>query len=371
MLRNFEVLKDDPEAALDLYFQQCSILVECRDLAMIAATLANGGVNPATGERAVRQDFVESILSVMTTCGMYDFAGEWMYAVGMPAKSGVAGGVMAVLPGQLGLAVFSPRLDPRGNSVRGVAVCSDVSRDFNLHCLRAPRAARAVVRAAYDLGAMRSRRLRTGAERALLDAEGGCVRIFSLQGDLSFAAVEHVIRRVVEHEGPTDAVVFDVARVARIDGCAVVMLAELVRGLADAGTQLLLVGHDVHARFVRQLEERLVQEGSATPSSSSATSTRRSSGARNASSSGSIAPRSPSRSPSTTSASDSTRTASARSRPSSSRGSIPPGPSSSGRATAPKSSSCSCAGASASPSISPAARSGASPPFRPAWSSAS
>ena len=91
MLRNFDVLTTDPDAALDLYFGQCSIAVTCRDLSVIAATLANGGVNPLTGERALRHDLVESVLSVMTTCGMYDFAGEWVYSVGLPAKSGVAG----------------------------------------------------------------------------------------------------------------------------------------------------------------------------------------------------------------------------------------------------------------------------------------
>src|SRR5262249_33782669 len=122
LLRNFDVLTDDPDPALELYFKQCSILVDCRDLALIAATLANDGVHPISGERAVRNGLVDDILSVMTTCGMYDYAGEWVYAVGMPAKSGVAGGVMAVLPGQLGLGVFSPRLAVRGNSVRGVAV---------------------------------------------------------------------------------------------------------------------------------------------------------------------------------------------------------------------------------------------------------
>ena len=89
-----------------------------------------------TGERAARPEYVRDVLSVMTTCGMYDYAGEWVYWVGMPAKSGVAGGVLAVLPGQLGIGVFSPRLDARGNSVRGVAVCRDLSADFNLHFLR-------------------------------------------------------------------------------------------------------------------------------------------------------------------------------------------------------------------------------------------
>ena len=94
----------------ELYFQQCSISVTCRDLGIMAATLANRGVNPLTGKQAIRGEYVESVLSVMGTCGMYDYAGEWLYNVGMPAKSGVSGGVIAVLPGQLGIGVFSPPL---------------------------------------------------------------------------------------------------------------------------------------------------------------------------------------------------------------------------------------------------------------------
>src|SRR5204863_3166124 len=126
--------------------------------------------------------------------------------VGMPAKSGVAGGVLAVLPGQLGIGVFSPRLDARGNSVRGVAVCTDLSRDFSLHFLRVSRSARSTLRAEYDLGQMRSRRLRSDPERAALDAAGKRVRIYELQGDLSFAAVETLVRRIVA-SGPEIAVV--------------------------------------------------------------------------------------------------------------------------------------------------------------------
>ncbi len=99
MLRNFNILDDDPELALDLYFQQCSVLVTCLDLAIMAATLANGGINPVSGQRAVQQPYVEPILSIMSTCGMYNSAGEWIYDVGMPAKSGVSGGILAVLPG--------------------------------------------------------------------------------------------------------------------------------------------------------------------------------------------------------------------------------------------------------------------------------
>lgn len=260
MLRNFDVLTEHPDPALDLYFRQCSILVDCRDLAMIAATLANGGVNPVTGERAVPAALVESILSVMATCGMYDFAGEWMYAVGLPAKSGVAGGVLAVLPGQLGIGVFSPRLDARGNSVRGVAVCTDVSRDFNLHCLRVPRPTRAVVRAEWDLATRRSRRLRPDAERTVLDTRGQRARVLALQGDLSFAAVEAVVRRIVDVSGALDAVVLDLRRVARTERGAVAVLAELIGSLLRGGTLFVLVGADSHGAFVRQLDEHIAAE---------------------------------------------------------------------------------------------------------------
>ena len=90
MLRNYGIVDGDPEPALELYFKQCSILVDCRDLALIGATLANGGVNPVSGRRAVRAEFIDPILSVMTTCGMYDFAGEWAYRVGLPGYAATA-----------------------------------------------------------------------------------------------------------------------------------------------------------------------------------------------------------------------------------------------------------------------------------------
>jgi glutaminase len=257
MLRNFDILTDDPDDPLDLYFRQCSILVDCRDLAVMAATLANGGVNPATGQRAIRHELVESVLSVMSTCGMYDFAGEWLYAVGMPAKSGVGGGIMAVLPGQLGIGVFSPRLDGRGNSVRGVAVCKELSRDLNLHFLRVPRASRSTLRGEYDLLQMRSRRLRTAVERAALEAGRGRVRTLVLQGDLGFAAVEAVVRRVVDASAAIDVAIVDLKRVTSVETCAVDPFTRLTIDLAVAGKQLVLVGADDHTHFVRALEERL------------------------------------------------------------------------------------------------------------------
>jgi glutaminase len=133
LMLNFGMIDSNVDEVLDLYFQQCSILVNCRDLAVMAATLANNGVNPLTGERAVDQQYIKDILSVMYTCGMYDYSGEWVYRVGLPAKSGVGGGIIAVVPQQLGIAVFSPLLDPRGNSVRGIEVCKELSQRFRLH----------------------------------------------------------------------------------------------------------------------------------------------------------------------------------------------------------------------------------------------
>ncbi len=135
LLRNFGIISGDIRSVLDLYLQQCSVIINCHDLAVMGATLANGGLNPITGERAIAAEYVRDLLSVMYTCGMYDFAGEWVYKVGFPAKSGVGGGIIAVVPNQMGIAVFSPPLDERGNSIRGIEVCQELSRRFNLHIL--------------------------------------------------------------------------------------------------------------------------------------------------------------------------------------------------------------------------------------------
>ena len=133
LLLNFGLLHDEAEHALDLYFKQCSILVTCRDLATMAATLSNMGRNPLTGEQVFEPGYVKDILSVMFTCGMYDYSGQWAYEVGVPAKSGVSGGVMAVVNRQLGFATYSPRIDLHGNSRRGIEVCVDMASEFGLH----------------------------------------------------------------------------------------------------------------------------------------------------------------------------------------------------------------------------------------------
>lgn len=133
LMLNFGMIDQKIDEALDLYFQQCSIMVNCHDLALMAATLANKGINPITKEQAVKTCYIKDILSVMYTCGMYNFAGEWVYKVGLPAKSGVSGGIMVVVPNQGGIAVFSPLLDGNGNSIRGIKVCEELSQEMRLH----------------------------------------------------------------------------------------------------------------------------------------------------------------------------------------------------------------------------------------------
>ena len=127
------IIDDRVDETLDLYFAQCSVLVSANDLALIGATIANHGVNPLTGERVVAAHVTRDMLTVALTCGMYDYAGEWAFSVGIPAKSGVGGGILGVSPGAGGLATFSPRLDSIGNSIRGLRVFEELSERFDMH----------------------------------------------------------------------------------------------------------------------------------------------------------------------------------------------------------------------------------------------
>ncbi len=137
LMLSFGMLSDNIDDTLELYFQQCALLVSCRDLAIMGATLANGGVNPVTGERTIKRGYVKDILSIMLSCGMYDYSGEWAYRIGIPAKSGVGGGILAVVPGEAAIATYAPPLDAKGNSVRGIKVFEELSRRYNLHFLEA------------------------------------------------------------------------------------------------------------------------------------------------------------------------------------------------------------------------------------------
>lgn len=133
LLRATGAIAGDADAAVDLYFRLCSIRVTASDLARMGATLANIGENPVTGRTAFAVDAVRATLSVMFTCGMYDYAGNWAFDVGIPAKSGVGGGILGVVNRQLGIGTFSPRLDAKGNSARGILVFHDLAEELGLH----------------------------------------------------------------------------------------------------------------------------------------------------------------------------------------------------------------------------------------------
>ena len=133
LMRGSNMIRGSLDDALHLYFQQCSLLINTQDLATMAACFANGGVNPVTGKRALEQKYIRDLLSVMYTCGMYDSSGEWAYRIGLPAKSGVSGGIFAVVPNKMGIAVFSPPLDAIGHSVRGMQVFAALSEALDFH----------------------------------------------------------------------------------------------------------------------------------------------------------------------------------------------------------------------------------------------
>jgi len=119
LLKSYDRLYFDPDEATDIYTRQCSLDVTVHDLAVMASTLANGGVNPVTGETVVKPGVCRRVLAVMASAGLYELSGDWLYQIGVPGKSGVSGGIVTVAPGKGGLATYSPPLDAAGNSIRG------------------------------------------------------------------------------------------------------------------------------------------------------------------------------------------------------------------------------------------------------------
>jgi glutaminase len=127
LMSAYERFPGDPAVAVDLYTRQCAIAVTAKDLGVMAATLCNGGKNPVTGKQAIDARHVPGILAVMSTAGLYDDSGKWLFHTGLPAKSGVGGGIIAVSPGKFGIGTFSPPLDAAGNSVRGQRAIAAIS----------------------------------------------------------------------------------------------------------------------------------------------------------------------------------------------------------------------------------------------------
>jgi glutaminase len=138
LMRSAGSLTADVDETLWVYLRQCAVLVTADDLAVMAATLAGGGVNPVTGVRTMSSEVARHVLTVMATCGMYDYSGEWMLRVGSPAKSGVAGGVITASPATFGLGLYSPLLDAQGNSLRSVRACELLAERFSWHALAVP-----------------------------------------------------------------------------------------------------------------------------------------------------------------------------------------------------------------------------------------
>ncbi|KQR40574.1 glutaminase [Microbacterium sp. Leaf159] len=215
MLRTVGTLDAEPADVVRGYTRQCSVSVTVRDLARMGSVLAAGG-RTSDGEQVIAPAINRQVLSVMTTCGMYDSAGDWLTSVGIPAKSGVAGGLMGVLPGQVGIAVFSPRLDPHGNSTRGVRMFERMNHDLGLHLMTSTDAARSVSRRVEHDGAT----------------------VHEIAGDLHFMEAERVLRGFAEEPAGDDPVIVDLDRVQRANDIAKRMLLEGVR-------RLHLDGHDV------------------------------------------------------------------------------------------------------------------------------
>lgn len=219
---------DEPVAAVERYVRGCSLSVDVRDLSRMAATLANGGIQPETGERLMAEATARQVLSVMATCGMYDAAGDWLSTVGIPAKSGVAGGIIGVLPGQVGVAVFSPGLDAHGNSARGVEMMRRLSTDMGMHLMnpgRPSRSALADVRVEDD------------------------TTVYVLGGDLLFASAESLIRHLVQHPPQTTQVVLDISRVDEVTDVGRRMAVEAKRRLELDGLSVSITDVEGSARL--------------------------------------------------------------------------------------------------------------------------
>jgi glutaminase len=240
---NSGMIEGNVEEHLELYFRQCAILVTARDLAVMAATLANGGINTLTGERALPAEHVRDVLSVMNTCGMYDYAGGWQFSIGLPAKSGVGGGIMAVLPGRLGIGVFSPLLDAVGNSERGVKVCEDISRYCRVHLLDYRAGNQTAIRRIYRGNEVRSKRVRRDGDSRALDEIGNQIVVYELQGDLAFPEAEAVTRRVMQDAESGVFFVLDFERLFRVDSVALKLIRDLGVFLKTQNKELVISGY--------------------------------------------------------------------------------------------------------------------------------
>lgn len=231
MLRSYGIIKDTAHDAVFSYVQQCSILVNVRDLAVMGATLANGGVQPRTGKQVLKPEICRQVQSVMVSAGMYNGAGQWLFDVGIPAKSGVSGGILGTLPGQLGIATFSPRLDSKGNSVRGVRVFEQLSKDMGLHLM-----------ATEPFGGDALREI----------TSDGYTTTIHVQGTLNFSAAEELLWEVLPRELPNERIIVDLTEVRRARVAGSRILLDGITALEESGADVAV--YDPH--FVLKTHER-------------------------------------------------------------------------------------------------------------------
>ena len=245
LLRSAGALGQEPRPAVEGYIRQCAASVTVRDLALMAATLANAGVQPETDQRVIRRDKTRQVLSVMASCGMYDSAGDGLSTVGIPAKSGVAGGIIGVLPGQIGVAAFSPKLDPHGNSTRGIEIMQRLSKDLGPHLMETGRPARSSLR-----------------ETRKTTIDGQPATIYVLQGDLVLSSIESLVHEVIEHPPETDFVIFDMSRVDEVLDVARRTSSDMAAKLIDEGHRIILIDPDEIVVDFRDSQGRTIERWS-------------------------------------------------------------------------------------------------------------
>ena len=259
LLRNHSRLPEDVDYVLDVYFRQCSILVTAHDLSIMAATLANNGVNPVTGEQIISPYAVARTLSVMTSSGMYDYAGQWLYKVGIPAKSGVGGGIIASLPSALGLGTYSPRLDSYGNSVRGIRVCEQISSYLNLHVLSRKDDVTTCILADYDLAGISSRRSRRLPETRVLQEHHDEVRIVELVGALTFSSMDYVSRKLISCSQNLKYIILDIRRVPGSSIAAEKLLNSLKDEIEANGLKLMISGEGTGSEVFGKIDSKTTE----------------------------------------------------------------------------------------------------------------
>ena len=244
MMLSAGMISRDPEDVLDLYFRQCSYNVTARDLAIMGATLVNDGINPVTGVRALAAEYAPDVLTVMLSCGMYNYAGQWAYEVGLPAKSGVSGAILAVIPGQAAIAIYSPPIDANGNSVRGLAACKRIAERYGLHMFATHPDPRGVIRYELDGGQVRSKRTRTLRELDILARAGPRIRLLAVQDALYFGSTDRLLRRAGELAAEADYLLLDMRRVSHADAASATLLADFHERMRASGDRVIFAHLD-------------------------------------------------------------------------------------------------------------------------------